>query len=165
MWTIPSKAYRIDPLLESLKHRYFVDTAQDEDKQLCLHSAELNATRKIAEEISQEIVTFSKTKDLSGNNLTDFIPKDKMQQNILVALNNVIVAGRYWEKRQYLKEKGAEKDYTVYKCDVVVKIEKGDLADTIIAYKTKAEKTLSEKDKETLDTVIESYVATLKSTN
>ena len=164
-WTIPSKAHRVDSILKSQNNRYFVDTAQDTDKRLCLNAAKINATRKIAADVSQDIVRLFEKRDEAGNNLTDSVLQDKIRQNILVALEGVFVAGEYWEKRQYMKEKGAEKDYTVYKCDVVVKIGKEDLSSAIESYKAKTGKILSGKSKETLDDVIDSYVAGLKMKN
>ena len=164
-WTIQSKAHRIDPIAENGKYRYFVDTAQDANRRLCLRSAEVNATRKIASEVSQDIVSLFERTDVAGNNLTDSVLKDKIGQNILVNLNGVVVAGQYWEKRQYLKEKGAEKDHTAYKCDVVVKIEKGNLADAIEIFKARTGKTLSGESGKTLDSVIDSYVSVLRNTN
>lgn len=162
-WIAQSKAHKIDSSSEAKQNRYYVNDAQNVNQRLCLKAAETRATQKIASEIAQEIMSkfeeTSKSQDDSANSKM----KDSLQQNIQVNLHGVVVGDKYWEKRAYKKELGAEKDYTSYKCDVVVKIKKTALEEALNAYKEKTLKTLKGEDKKAMQEAVDAYISDLKS--
>ena len=90
------------------------------------------------------------------------ILKDTLERNIQVNLYGIATAGEYWEKRVYLKEKGAENDYTAYKCDTVVKIKKSALIKAVEASKAKAAKASTDESKKAINNAIDSYITFLK---
>ncbi|MBR1778169.1 MAG: hypothetical protein IJ752_06260 [Alphaproteobacteria bacterium] len=164
-WTVQSKAHKVDSSSEAKEHRYFVNDAHNVNQRLCLKAAETRATQKVASEVAQEIMSRFEEKSQSEDDTASTKLKDKLEQNIQVNLHGVAVAGKYWEKRSYLKEMGAEKDYTSYKCDVVVRIKKSALAEAIEAYKAKTMKTLAGEEKKAMTEAVDSYVADLKAGN
>ena len=159
-WIIQSKAYKIDSSAEAKLHRYFVSDAHNANQRLCLKSSEINATKKIASDVTREIVNrfAKKNKKIA----IDAELKDNLEKNILVNLYDIAVAGQYWEKRDYLKEKGAKKDYTAYKCDTVVKIKKSALIKAIETSRSKIVKMRPDND---IVNAIDSYIAYLKVEN
>ncbi len=160
-WIVQSKAHKIDSSSEARENRYFVSDAQNVNQRLCLKSAETRATQKIASEIAQELMSRFEEINKSQDDTANSKMKDTLQQNIQVNLHGVVVADKYWEKRSYKKEKGAEKDYTAYKCDVVVKIKKSALAEALNIYKEKTVKHLQGEDKQAMESAVDSYVAEL----
>jgi len=156
-WIIQSKAYKIDSSVEAKQYRYFVSDAYNANQRLCLKSSETNATKKIASDVTREIVNRSAKKNKKIT--IDAELKDNLEKNILINLYDTAVAGQYWEKRDYLKEKGAKKDYSTYKCDTVVKIKKSALIKAIEASQSKTVKMRSNKD---IVNAIDSYIAYLK---
>ncbi len=164
-WTHQSKAHKIDSSSEAKKNRYFVADAQNVNQRLCLKAAETRATQKIASEIAQEIMGAFEESSASQNDDANSRMKDTLQQNIQVNLHGVVVGEKYWEKRAYKKEMGAEKDYTAYKCDVAVKITKAALADALEMYKAKTMRTLKGEDKAAMSQAVDNYVADLRAEN
>lgn len=158
-WIIPSKAHKAEANSNTKKYRYFVDKATDINQRICLKNSELNAMKKIATDVSAEIINrlkrLQKSKKLS--NVSE-LQKD-LEQNILVNLSDVSTVKEYWEKRKHLKEKGASKEYFSYKCDTVVKIKKTSLIHAIETYQEKTNKSLNKKE---LKDAISSYLTTLK---
>ena len=77
-------------------------------------------------------------------------------------MRNDILAGQYWERRDYLKEKGAASDYTAYKCNAVIKVGKTDLIAALEAYKMKTVKTLPDNDKKAMENAVDDYIKKLK---
>ena len=160
-WTVQSRAYRIDSYAQTKQFLYFVGEANDPKQRLCRKYAEKDAVQKTASDAAQKIMRrFEQKKNESALIAPEL--KNKLEKNILVNLQGSITAGKYWEKRDYLKEKGAKSNYTTYKCNVVNKIKKSDLAETLEASKAKATKALSDKDKKAADKAIDAYIADLK---
>ncbi|MBR1778166.1 MAG: M15 family metallopeptidase [Alphaproteobacteria bacterium] len=111
-WLAPENASDVDSKAVAEQNLYFIGSSQAPDLRLCLKSAETRAVQKLTAEITGQT-----------------------SENTSVTLNGVSTAGEYWEKRTYQKELGAEKDYTGYKCDVVVKISQTDAVDALKAYR------------------------------
>ncbi len=153
-WTVQNKAYKSDDSDAKNTHRFFVEDAENVNQRLCLKSAEARATQKVASEIAQELIAKYEEKTQSKNDKATAQAKDNLQQSIKVNLHGVAVQGKYWEKRRYLKELGAEKDLTAYHCDVVVKISNAALAEALQAYKDKTMKTLKGEDKQAMEEVV-----------
>lgn len=164
-WTVQKKAHKADSSPDTKEYRYFVSDAHNVNQRLCLKAAETRATQKVASEVAQEIMSRFEEKNKSEDDAATSKLKDKVQQNIQVNLHGTAVVGKYWEKRNYLKEKGAEKDYTAYKCDVAVKIKKTALAEAIEAYKTRTLKQLSADAKKAMDQAFTDYTSELKADN
>lgn len=161
-WTTQSKTPKIDSSAERKTNRYFVADAVNVDKGLCLRSAEVNATRKIASEVAQEIMGAFEENRKSADDSANVKMKEKLEQNIQVNLHGVVVAEKYWERRAYLKSLGAEKDFVGYKCDVAVKIKKDALADALEMYKAKTMRTLKGEDKAAMEKAVDKTVEALK---
>ena len=162
-WIAQSKAHKIDSSSEAKQNRYYVNDAQNVNQRLCLKAAETRATQKIAAEIAQEIMSKFEEINKSQDDTANSKMKDTLEQNIQVNLHGVVVGDTYWEKRAYKKELGAEKDYTSYKCDVVVKIKKTALEEALNAYKEKTLKTLKGEDKKAMQEAVDAYISDLKS--
>ena len=155
-WIYQSRAHKADPSSDTKQYRYFVSDAQNANQRLCLKLSEKNAMKKAASDVAEEIVKTLKKKNKTKEDHSPL--KDTLERNILINLSDVSVAGEYWEKRSYQKEMGAEKDYTSYKCDTVVKIKKSALIKALEAYKIKAQNEIKKPTKSAID----SYISNLK---
>lgn len=160
-WISQFRAHKSDSSDEAKLNMYFVSDAQNVNQRLCLKSAETRAIRKIALKTTEKLTDRFEKNNKPLNNTSNNKIKEQLQENILVNLKNIVVVDKYWEKRAYKKEKGAEKDYTSYKCDVVVKIKKTDLAKALSPCKEKIVKKFKEKDKKAMTEAIASYTAEL----
>lgn len=161
-WTVQKNAYKSDDSANKKKFRYYVNDAENPDQRLCLKSAEARATQKVASEIAQEIASRFSEKANSHDDESTRKVKEDLEQNIKVSLHGVAVQGKYWEKRQYSRELGAEKDKTAYKCDVAVRISNEALAEALEAYKTKTLNSLKESDKQPMKEAINSTIGLIK---
>lgn len=161
-WTLQKNAYKSDDSANKKKFRYYVNDAENIDQRLCLKSAEARATQKVASEIAQEIASQFSEKSNSHDDEATRKVKDELEQNIKVSLHGVAVQGKYWERRQYSKELGADSNKTVYKCDVVVRIANEALAESLEAYKTRTLNSLKEADKKAMNEVIDSTIDRIK---
>lgn len=157
-WTDQRKARRADSSAEAKKNLYFVSAAENDGKRLCLKEAGKRAFLKAADETADEILRLLKEEKKKNNKV--HIPsnmKERLRANILVNLFETKVAGEYWEKRLYMKEKGAEKDYSAYKCDVVVKVPKTVLAEAVKVCNEKISLTMKHNTRLALEAVMASY--------
>lgn len=161
-WTVQKNAYKSDDSANKKKFRYYVNDAENPDQRLCLKSAEARATQKVASEIAQEIASRFSEKANSHDDESTRKVKEDLEQNIKVSLHGVAVQGKYWEKRQYSRELGVEKDKTAYKCDVAVRISNEALAEALEAYKTKTLNSLKESDKQPMKEAIDSTIGLIK---
>ena len=160
-WIVQSRAHKSDSSDAAKQNLYFVSDAQNINLRLCLKSAETRAIRKVAIETAEKLMGRFEKINKPLNNMANSKTKEILQENIQINLRGLNVVDKYWEKRAYKKEKGAEKNYTSYKCDVVVKIKKTDLANALPPYKEKIVKKFKEKDKKAMTEAIDSYVADL----
>lgn len=161
-WIIQSKAHRAEKPSDTTKYRYFVGSADNTHLRLCLKTSELNAIKKISSETSSEIVKKANKQNKTKKNSDIPNLKDDMEKNILVNLQGISIVGEYWEKRHYLKEKGAKEEYYSYKCDTVVKIKKSALINAIETYLEKIQNTLKDKNKKIIKEAASSYLIDLK---
>lgn len=151
-------------------YRYFVDEATNLNKRLCMKSAEVRATGRIASELAQEITNkYQEIQESTGdaveaNDTVKTKLKEVLTQDIKTNLNGVSIVDKYWEKRAYLKELGAPADYVGYKCNTVVKMSKDDLADAIMHYKEMTFKML-DLDVKKIEKAIKAEVSELKETS
>ncbi|MDD4519328.1 MAG: hypothetical protein PHI50_00375 [Alphaproteobacteria bacterium] len=136
-WISQKKAYKSETEDTVKDYKYYVNDAENTNRRLCLRSANVRATQKIAEQIAQEIVSNYEEDIDSNNDISTTAIKSHIEQNIKVSLHGVSAQDSYWEKRAYKKELGAKKDYQAYKCNVVVKIKKANLIEALEAYKAK----------------------------
>lgn len=157
-WIQQSKAHKIDAPAEAAKNLYFTGSAQNINQRLCLKNAETIAVKKIASETARELISRLKRSSALQNDAADNKLKEILEQNIQAGLRGAAVADKYWEKRSYKKEKGAQKDYTSYKCNAVVKVKKTALAEALNTYKEKNQKN---KNKAALESAINSYITEL----
>ena len=131
---------------EREEFRFYKADAENVNKKLCQQSAKANAVRKIAEEVSQEIVSkFEERNNSLDDNATAAL-KDKLTRNISTRLHGAREAGAYYERRAYKVELGAEKDILKYKCDCVVKMKVTALEEALNAYKQQTLNSLKDAD-------------------
>ena len=166
-WISPNKAHRIDPSAEAAKHLYFVGSAEDKSQRLCLKNAETDAFKKTAAETAKILakkyseIKKAKRKTAAKKTNTKAI-REKAEQNILVFLQNDTVVKQYWERRDYMKEKGAAANRTAYQCHAVVKVKKTDLINAIEAYRMKTVKSMPAEDGKIMEKAVDAYIAKLK---
>lgn len=161
-WIIQAKAYKSDPKSDEKKYRFYVNDAESPDQNLCLNLAENRATQRVASEISQEIMNkFSEIASSRDDSSTRSV-KNTLERNIQVNLHGVAVTGKYWEKRAYSKELGAEKDKVAYKCDVAVRISNANLTEALEAYKAKTLRQLSKDDQKAMTTAVDATIGLIK---
>ena len=115
-------------------YKYFVGDSDNVNKVLCKKGARVNATEKLASEISQEINSTyaSQVGDINGK--IDTKTEAKIKHQIQTKLGGVEDVASYWEWKNYQKALGADEDKKVYSCYQVVKIKKStmkEIADTI----------------------------------
>lgn len=161
-WIVQKNAHKSDDSGNKKNYRYYVGDAENPDQNLCLNLAESRATQKVASEISQEIMSKFKETARSKDDESTRSVKNELERNIQVNLHGVSVTGKYWEKRQYLKEMGAEKDKTGYKCDVAVRISNAVLAEALEAYKAKTLRTLAKDDQPAMNAAVDATIGLIK---
>ena len=162
-WTEYKNAYKSDDKANKKNYRYYVNDATSPDQDLCLNLAESRSTQRVASEIAQEIINKFQEKAQATDEESSRKVKNELERNIQVNLHGVAVTGRYWEKRQYLKELGAEKDKIGFKCDVAVRISNDDLVKAIEAYRAKTMRQLSKDDQKAMETAVDATIGLIKS--
>ncbi len=108
------------------KYRYFVSTTGlIKNKRLCMKSAEAQANATIAGEISQFIKN-SYAQSVQGNEGDDVeqYMEDTLAQEIQSFLVGAAVFRKYWEKRVYKVELGAEVEKRGLVCSALMKMKK-----------------------------------------
>lgn len=117
-----------DPSLEVKDDsRYFVSDSQNKNQRLCLKSAEVRATAKIASEISQFIKNTYGESTQGGDAVVEEYMEESLAQEAQAFVIGAQVKKSYWERRQYSKDRGAEEDLLVYQCYVLVKMSEKNL--------------------------------------
>ena len=165
-WTDQRKAHRVDSSAEAQKNLYFVSSSENANKRPCLKEAEKQAIQKAAVDTADDLLHRMK-EEKKKNNKVHISPslKDRLKSNILVNLYDIDIAGEYWEKRNYLKEKGADKDYTAYKCDVVVKIPKKKVIEAVKICAEKVSQTMKHNTKKAMEASAASYAVAVNIEN
>lgn len=108
--------------------RYFVSEAKNKNQRLCMKSAEVRATSKIASEISQFIKN-SYGESVQGGR--DQEVEEYMEESLASEAQAFVVGAQvsrtYFEKRKYDKKLGAEENYSEYYCFALIKMKKDNL--------------------------------------
>jgi YesN/AraC family two-component response regulator len=138
-WTkAPSQ---VDLPEERINFRYFLSESAHVDQRLCVKSAEVRATGRIASEIAQFMKnSYAEATQGGGNEQVSEYMQEQLAQEAQTFLVGVQVAKTYWEKRKYLEKLGAIEDKVKFYCYAVVKMEKKNLETAI---KKSTEKLLS----------------------
>lgn len=127
---------------EREKNRYFINESSHTDQRLCLKSAEVRATSKVASEIAQFMKnSYAEATQGGGDEKVSEYMQEQLAQDAESFLVGVQVAKTYWEKRKYLVKRGAAEDKTKFYCYAVVKMDKKQLETAI---KKSTDKLLSE---------------------
>jgi len=119
------------PKNEKEDFRYFVSEAQNKNQRLCLKSAEVRASAKIASEISQFVKNTYGESTQGGDAVVEEYMEESLAQEAQAFIVGAQVERTYWEKRKYEKNSGAEEDFTAYQCYVLVKMNKKNLEKAI----------------------------------
>ena len=165
-WTDQRKAYRVDSSAEAKKYLYFVSSAENAKKRPCLKESEKSAMQKAADDTADDLLHRMK-EEKKKNNKVHISPtlKDRLKSNILVNLYDIDIAGEYWEKRKYSKEKGADKNYTAYKCDTVIKIPKTNMIDAVKTSAEKVSQTMKHNTRKAMEAAAASYAVAVNIEN
>ncbi len=133
-WVFDLEEYLDDEVEEDelKKSRFYLySTVAKNDRDIACKIANANASSAIASEISTFIEEKFKQEldgDSSNSNkkLTEFVVNDLKR----VVSANIVGAQKYreyWEKRRFMKDKGAAKDWDGFVCTVLFKIPKSQL--------------------------------------
>ena len=115
------------------KFRYFsYETEPKVNRDIACSIAKAKAKSDIAGEIATSITKGLVTSQegqagIDENNpspqpLREFV-ENTLTENIQATLHGAAMAKSYWEKRRYMKEKGARKDFMAYICAVLIRME------------------------------------------
>lgn len=117
---------------ETDKYRFFsFETEPKVSRKISCDLAKANAKSDIAGEIATFIdksLASSQTGDASidENNpqiqaLREYV-ENTLAEKVMALIHGAAIEKTYWEKRKYMKEKGAKKDYVAYTCAVYVRM-------------------------------------------
>jgi len=140
-------------------HKYYIYTTEAKNSRAtACEIAKARSASNIAAEIStfiKQSLAQSKTGDptLKNKKLAEYVQDDlaKEVQAFVVGAQNY---KEYWEKKRFLKEKGAEKDWDGYTCTSLVKISKKLLKNAF----DRSEKTLVQKSDSNLKEVVKNIM-------
>ena len=140
-------------------HKYYIYTTEAKNSRAtACEIAKARSASNIAAEIStfiKQSLAQSKTGDptLKNKKLAEYVQDDlaKEVQAFVVGAQNY---KEYWEKKRFLKEKGAEKDWDGYTCTSLVKISKKLLKNAF----DRSEKTLVQKSDSNLKDVVKNIM-------
>lgn len=133
-WIVDSNDWAEKENLDLDKHRFFsFETEPKVSREMACNYAKANANAEVAGEITTFIKkSFGSSMEgqaaIDPNNpITQ--PMRNYMENSLVEKVQAIITGanvykKHWEKRQYLKDRGAKRDYIGYTCAVMVRIER-----------------------------------------
>ncbi len=106
------------------EYKYFVSKADNINQELCQKGAEVRARAVIASEIASEIYDAYEETAKSNNIEDNELATANLKQTVSVYLSGAEVDEKYWEKRSYKKNLGAEKDINKYFCYTLMKMNK-----------------------------------------
>ena len=104
------------------EYKYFVSKADNINQELCQKGAEVRARAVIASEIASEIYDAYEETAKSNNIEDNELATANLKQTVSVYLSGAEVDEKYWEKRSYKKNLGAEKDINKYFCYTLMKM-------------------------------------------
>ncbi|GHU00418.1 hypothetical protein FACS1894186_0910 [Alphaproteobacteria bacterium] len=106
------------------KFRYFADHSDNAVQRLCEQGAQARATAKIAAEIAA-FITHNYAEATENDGTTPQVyTQEALAKQVQTHVVGSQVAATYWEKRAYLKDKGAAEDKKEYACFAVMRIER-----------------------------------------
>lgn len=128
------------------KNRYYTYTTEPKSsRETACEIAKARAGSAVAGEISQFIKQSFATSTHGDPSATDSDLSQYVEDNLAKEVQTFVVGAKvkrtYWEKRRFLKEKGAKKDYEGYTCSALLEVSKDNLD---IAF-NRANQKLSEK--------------------
>ena len=102
---------------ERAGNRYFVSESSHTEQRLCVKSAEVRATARVASEIAQFMKnSYAEATQGGGDEKVSEYMQEQLAQDAESFLVGVQVAKTYWEKRKYLEKLGAPEDKTKFYC-------------------------------------------------
>ena len=140
-WTIDAVEWAEQNKMDIVAYRYFsYETSPKIDREIACQQAEAEARGSIAAEISTFIdkslgssvegkPTIDPSTD-SGKAMKEFVERT-LTEKVMALIHGAEVKFRYWEKRQYLEDLGAPRDYIGFTCAVFVKMEAAGLKKAI----------------------------------
>ena len=106
------------------EYKYFVSKGENVNQRLCEKTAVARATNVVAAEISNELVDAYNQSIKNNNSNVNEITSEDLKQTVNMYLAGVENDEKYWEKRKYSTELGAEKDYSQFVCYALVRMNK-----------------------------------------
>jgi hypothetical protein len=104
------------------EYKYFISSADNVNQRLCEKTAKARVNSVIAGEIATELNDTYRSVTESKNDDSSDAVIERLEQNVKLYLSGVENEDSYWEKRKYLRDKGAEKDLVKYQCYSLVKM-------------------------------------------
>ena len=106
------------------EYKYFVSKGENTNQRLCEKTATARATNVVASEIANELVDAYNQSIKNNNSNVSEITSEDLKQTVNMYLAGVENDEKYWEKRKYSTELGAEKDYNQFVCYALIRIKK-----------------------------------------
>jgi hypothetical protein len=107
------------------------------NKRVCENGGETAGRARIVAQIQADVANAFNQVDTVDNDETKTKTVNKISGEIKNRISGLELKDRYWERRQYLKNLGAEKDKVVYSCHTLFGIEK-DKLDKVIDVATRS---------------------------
>jgi len=131
-WIEDSEVWAKEHGKDIKKYRYFsFETAPKRSREISCKIAKANARTDIAGEIrtfidqslgiSSEGAAGIDENDPDVKGMREFV-ENTLVEKIQALIHGAAVMKTYWEKRKYMKDRGAKKDYTAWTCAVFVRM-------------------------------------------
>ena len=132
------------------KNRFYIYQSEAKNsREMSCKIAKAESAASVASEVStfiKDSLAKSTQGDASSTNegLTEYIQND-LYKEVKATITGIQEHRQYWEKRRFMKEEGAAKDWDGYVCSVLVKVPKSHLKKAF----ERTEKLLAKKLKDT----------------
>ena len=141
---------------DTAKNRYFsFESTAKVDREIACNVAEAKVKSKIAGEITSFIEkTLASSKEgqasIDENNpqtkpMAEFV-ETTLAQKTMAMIHGAATVKSYWEKRRYMKDLGAKRDYRGYTCAILVRMDSDRLKQSVQRAADLVEKTAEQKE-------------------
>ena len=140
-WIEDAEVWANNKDLDIEKYRYFsYETSPRVDRNIACQLAKANARADIAGEITtfidKQLASSQEGSSAIDENNPQLAPLREYVENNLSEKTQALIHGAavsktYWEKRRYLAERGAKRDFTAYTCGVFIRMGDKRLSDAI----------------------------------
>lgn len=143
-WINEPQEWAEDNIKNSKEFRFFVyDTEPKNSRAIACKIAKANANANIAAEITQfikqSLATSTNGDPTAMDEKLDEFVETTLAQEVQGFIVGASVYRTYWEKRAYMKEMGADRDYKGFTCAALVKMSKDNIEKAIRRAQRKVE--------------------------